>query len=252
MKLSIIIPVYNEEKTLNVLYEQINKVPFLVDLEIIYVDDYSVDNSRTIIKQLADKDTRIKMIFKELNEGKGSAVKDGIDNASGDILVVQDADLEYDPFQLPQLIKLIIDNKADVVYGSRFSAVSSQVVRYFHYLGNQTLTVFSNLLSDIRLTDMETCYKCFKADIIKNIVIESKRFGFEPEITAKIAKLSIRIHELPISYNQRSYAEGKKIGVFDGIEALWLIIKYNLLCRKKSYIKKSMPLKYLGETGIFK
>ncbi len=252
MKLSIIIPVYNEEKTLDVLYEQISKVPFSVEVEIIYIDDCSIDNSKTIIEALAVKDPRVKMIFKDKNEGKGSALSSGIDIASGDIIVVQDADLEYDPFELPQLIQLILNDTADVVYGSRFSAVSSQVVRYGHYLGNKALTVFSNLLSDIRLTDMETCYKCFKADIVKNMVIESKRFGFEPEVTAKIAKLSIRIHELPISYNQRSYAEGKKIGVKDGIEALWLIIKYNLLCNKQSYIKTSMPSKYLGETGIFK
>ncbi|EKD26730.1 MAG: glycosyltransferase, partial [uncultured bacterium] len=199
MKLSIVIPVYNEEKTLNIIYKKICDVKFPVDLEMIFVDDCSRDKSADIIRSIEKNDSRVKAIFKPNNSGKGSTLKQGIEQASGDIIIVQDADLEYNPAEIPALLNLIIENKADVVYGSRFSSLSSQVGRFYHYLGNKVLTMFSNFCSNIRLTDMETCYKAFRADIIKNVIIESERFGFEPEITAKVAKLCCSIHELPIS-----------------------------------------------------
>jgi glycosyltransferase involved in cell wall biosynthesis len=223
-----------------------------MDLEMVFVDDCSKDSSREILKRLATGDSRIKAIFKEKNEGKGSALQRGFEEATGDIIIVQDADLEYNPREIPSLLQPIVEDKADVVYGSRFSHMSSQVVRFYHYLGNKCLTLCSNFFSDIRLSDMETCYKCFKAEIIKNTIITSLRFGFEPEITAKIAKLNLRIHELPISYNQRSYAEGKKIGIKDGFEALWYILKFNLFTTSSESFKPGMPAKYLKTSGLYK
>lgn len=250
MKLSIIIPVYNEEKTLNDIYQQVINVSFPIEIEIIMIDDCSKDSSKKIIEDIAKKDSRVKYVLKEKNEGKGSALFAGFEKAEGDIVIVQDADLEYSPLEIPKLVQMIVDNKADVVYGSRFSSMSTQVVKFYHYLGNKFLTLISNLFTDLRLTDMETCYKAFRADIIKNIIIENKRFGFEPEITAKISKLNIRIHELPISYNQRSYSAGKKIGIKDGFEAIWCIIKFNLFFNSESF-KKGMPEKFLNRKGLF-
>lgn len=252
MKLSLVIPVYNEERNLEIIYQKLIQVKFPTEeVEFVFVDDCSKDSSRSIIQRLAAADPRIRTVFKETNEGKGSALKRGIEEATGDYLIIQDADMEYDPFQIPSLVSMLIDDKAEVVYGSRYSPLSTQVVRFYHYLGNKFLTILSNLMSDIHLTDMETCYKCFKSEIIKNIIIESKRFGFEPEITAKIANLHIRIHELPISYYQRSYAEGKKIKLKDGFEAIWCIIKYNLLTPKSECYKKDLPEKYLKSTSLF-
>jgi glycosyltransferase involved in cell wall biosynthesis len=251
MKLSIVVPVYNEEKTLESLYGEINRVSFSTDLEIIFVDDGSGDGSREILKKLASEDPRIRLILKEANSGKGSSLALGFESVTGDIVVVQDADLEYHPGEIPSLIRLILEGKADVVYGSRFSSMSSQVVRFYHYLGNKFLTLLSNLFTNIHLTDMETCYKCFRSEIIRNIVIRSKRFGFEPEITAKIAKLRVNIHEMPISYSQRSYSQGKKIGFWDGIEALWCIVKFNLLTPRSACFREGMPEKYLGKSGIY-
>ncbi len=252
MKLSLVIPVYNEERTLEILYRILSEIDFKMDLEMVFVDDCSEDSSREILKRLAAADSRIKAIFKEKNEGKGSALQRGFEEVCGDIVVVQDADLEYNPREIPSLIQLIVEDKADIVYGSRFSHMSSHVVRFYHYLGNKFLTVCSNLFSDIRLSDMETCYKCFKVEIIKNTIITSMHFGFEPEITAKISKLKLRIHELPISYNQRSYAEGKKIGIKDGFEALWYIFKFNVLTTASECFKSGMPVKYLEPSGLYR
>lgn len=252
MKLSLVIPVYNEERSLEILYQKLIQVKFPTEeVEFIFVDDCSKDSSKSIIQKLAAADSRIRTVFKEINGGKGSALKRGIEEATGDYLIIQDADMEYDPFQIPSLVQMLLEDKADVVYGSRYSPLSTQVVRFYHYLGNKFLTILSNLMSDIHLTDMETCYKCFRAEIIKNIIIESERFGFEPEVTAKIANLHLRIHELPISYYQRSYAEGKKIRVKDGFEAIWCIFKYNFLTPKAECYRKGLPEKYLKSTSLF-
>jgi glycosyltransferase involved in cell wall biosynthesis len=251
MKLSIIIPVYNEVGTLKAIFQRLTDVSFPVDLEFIMVDDCSSDGSRDVITELAAKDPRIQPLFKEKNEGKSSALAAGFKQVTGDFAIVQDADLEYDPSDIPALLQLLIENRADVVYGSRFSHRNSQVVRFYHYLGNKLLTLCSNFMSDIRLSDMETCYKCFRSEIIKNIIIETKRFGFEPEVTAKIAKLELRIHEMPVTYNQRSYAQGKKIGVWDGFEALWCILKYNKMVSPKSCFTSELPAKYLRRHGLY-
>jgi len=251
MKLSIVIPVFNEEATLEDIYREIDRVSFSIDFEIIMVDDCSGDGSKKIMEKLQKEDSRIRCIYKEKNEGKGSAIQRGFKEVSGDIVVVQDADLEYSPNEIPSLIQLIIEDKADVVYGSRFSSMSTQVVGFYHYLGNKFLTLTSNFFSNIRLTDMETCYKCFRADVIKNTVVTSRRFGFEPEITAKIARLSCRIHELPISYSQRTYSQGKKIGFKDGVEALWCILKFNLLVKDQDCFLETLPEKYLKRKNLF-
>jgi glycosyltransferase involved in cell wall biosynthesis len=211
--LSIVVPVFNEEKTLKKIYKAIKAVNFPLSIEIILVDDCSSDGSRKIIDEIAANDPCVRKVFKEKNEGKGSAVQEGIKCSKGDFIIIQDADLEYNPEDILKLLPKIMNDVADVVYGSRFSPMSSQVVRYYHYLGNCFLTTVSNLFTNIQLTDMETCYKLFRDDIIRNIRLESKRFGFEPEVTAKISKLNCRIHELPIRYHQRSYDEGKKIGI---------------------------------------
>ncbi|MCE9500752.1 MAG: glycosyltransferase family 2 protein [Leptospira sp.] len=228
MKLSIIIPCYNEKKTIQSILETVRKVPYKPK-EIIVVDDFSKDGTRDLLKgkvgKLADK-----IVYHEYNQGKGAALRTGFQAATGDIVIVQDADLEYDPFEIPGVIDPIVKNKADVVFGSRFmGGRPHRVVYYWHSLGNLFLTTLSNMFTNINLTDMETCYKAFRSEVIKSIDIEEKRFGFEPEITAKISKIKdIRIYEVGISYYGRTYAEGKKIGWRDGFRALWCILKYNL------------------------
>ncbi len=249
--LSIIIPVYNEEATLKTLYQRVVSVNFPLNIEIIMVDDCSKDRSRDIIAELATEDSRIKKVFKPSNGGKGSALHEGIKEATGDYVVIQDADTEYDPQDILTLLPKMMSEEADIVYGSRFSPMRTQVFRYYHYLGNRVLTTFSNFLTNIRLTDMETCYKMFRREIIQNIKLESMRYGFEPEVTAKVAKLNVRIYEFPISYNQRSYEEGKKIGIKDGFEALWCIFKYNIMTRREDYLLPSMPSKFLQQKGLY-
>jgi glycosyltransferase involved in cell wall biosynthesis len=226
MKLSIVIPVYNERETIRNIYQSVMAVN--LDKEIIMVDDFSTDGTREIIQGLANDTTRIFM--HDRNMGKGAALRTGFRQATGDIVIIQDADLEYDPQQYPKLIQPILDDKADVVYGSRFVTGDYRRVMYFwHMLGNSFLTLLSNMLTNLNLTDMETCYKVFRREVLENISIEENRFGFEPEITAKIAKLNLRIYEVGISYSGRTYKEGKKIGWKDGLSALRCIIKYNLL-----------------------
>ena len=224
--LSVIVPCFNEISTLEEVIDKILKSP-VNPKEIIIVDDFSTDGSREYLKML--KNNKIKIIFHKKNLGKGAALASGINLAEGEIVIIQDADLEYDPNEYPNVLGPILSGKADVVYGSRFQGGQPHRVVYFwHRIGNGFLTIFSNLFTDLNLTDMETCYKAFKTEIIKKIRIEEKRFGFEPEITAKISKLNCRIYEVGISYYGRTYREGKKIGWKDGIRAIYCIIKYNL------------------------
>ena len=229
MKLSVIIPCFNEENTVKDLINEV-KMSKVSDIEIIVVDDFSTDGTRDILANL--KDENLKIYYHEFNKGKGAALRTGFKNATGDICIVQDADLEYDPKEFPLLIEPIEKNKADVVFGSRFqSGRPHRVVYFWHRIGNGFLTLLSNFFTDLNLSDMETCYKAFRTEIIKSIDIKENRFGFEPEITAKISKMDLRIYEVGISYYGRTYAEGKKIGWKDGVRAIYCILKYNLFSR---------------------
>jgi glycosyltransferase involved in cell wall biosynthesis len=231
MKISIIIPCYNELKTIKKIINRILEDK-LYDKEVIVIDDYSTDGTRDILKN--DLKNFISfLILNEKNYGKGYSVKKGIESANGDIILIQDADLEYDPSDYPKLIEPIKNNFADVVYGSRFIGTDEKrVLNYWHSVGNKLLTTLSNMFTNINLTDMEVCYKAFRTDIIKNIKLNENRFGFEPEITAKIAKKKLRIFEVGIKYYGRTYLEGKKIGWKDGLSAIRCIIKYNLFDKK--------------------
>lgn len=226
MKLSVVIPVYNERETIREIYDAVKAVE--LDKEIILVDDCSTDGSGDVLKELAGPDTMV--LTHERNMGKGAALRTGFKNASGDIVIIQDADLEYDPSQYHKLIQPIVEGKADVVYGSRFVTGDYRRVLFFwHMVGNKFLTLLSDMLTNLNLTDMETCYKVFRREVLEKITIEENRFGFEPEITAKVAKLGVRVYEVGISYSGRTYTEGKKIGWKDGFSALRCILKYNLL-----------------------
>ena len=226
-KLSIVIPCYNESKTIHHLVNSVKASPY-PNKEIIIVDDYSTDGTREELKNVLESQIDT-IIYHQTNQGKGAALRTGIKAATGEIIIIQDADLEYDPNEYPKLVQPILDGKADVVYGSRFiGSEPHRVLFYWHRVGNQILTTLSNMFTNLNLTDMETCYKVFKAEIIKNIQIEENRFGFEPEITAKIAKQHCRIYEVGISYYGRTYEEGKKINWKDGIKAIHCILKYNL------------------------
>ncbi len=226
MKLSIIIPCYNEAGTILSLIEAVKSAP-IKDREIIIVDDGSQDGTLKILKNL--KDPEVHVVFHQINLGKGAALRTGFQEATGDICIVQDADLEYDPQEFPIVIQPIVDGKADVVFGSRFqSGRPHRVVYFWHRIGNGVLTLLSNLLTDLNLSDMETCYKAFRREVIQSITIRENRFGFEPEVTAKISKMNLRIYEVGISYYGRTYDEGKKIGWKDGVRAIYCILKYNL------------------------
>ena len=228
--LTVVIPCYNEETTIQEILKLVQIALNDKEYEIILVDDASTDNTSQIIKDLSLNEDTIVVITHELNLGKGAALRSGFNACSGDVVIIQDADLEYDPSEYGKLLKPIQDGKADVVYGSRFkSGDAGRVLYYWHRVGNLFLTLFSNMFTNLNLTDMETCYKVFKKEILENISIEEDRFGFEPEITAKIAKLRprIRIFEVGISYYGRTYEEGKKITWKDGIKAIYAIIKYN-------------------------
>ncbi len=226
MTLSVIIPCFNEVKTLNELLAAVKECG-VEDLEIIIVDDCSTDGTRELLKNLNDE--TIKVFYHDFNKGKGAALRTGFKSATGDICIVQDADLEYDPKEFPLLLDPIIKNKADVVFGSRFqSGRPHRVVYFWHRIGNGVLTLLSNFFTDLNLSDMETCYKAFRTEVIKSIDIKENRFGFEPEITAKISKMDLRIYEVGISYYGRTYDEGKKIGWKDGVRAIYCILKYNL------------------------
>ena len=226
MKLSIVIPVYNEKDTFLSLLDRVRQTPF--DKEIILVEDCSTDGTRDIVKKLAEEDTSLKCVFHEKNMGKGAALATGFKQVEGDIVIIQDADLEYNPEEYPVILAPILDGRADIVYGSRFLGSPQRVHLFWHYVGNKTLTLFSNIFTNINLTDMETCYKAFRSTLLPRFTIRSKRFGIEPEITAKFARLKCKIYEVPVSYSGRDYAEGKKIGWKDGLAAFFWIVYYNL------------------------
>lgn len=223
MKLSIIIPVYNEVSTIERVVEEVKKSPLDLEIEIIIVDDASTDGTREVLSEI--KNPQIKVIFHERNLGKGAAINTAKKYISGDIVIIQDADLEYSPQDWPQLIELIREGYADVVYGSRFLG-PHRVFAFWHYFANRFLTLLTNLLYDTILTDMETGYKAFRADIFKEIPLRAKRFDFEPEITAKIFKRKLRVYEVPVTYRGRTYKEGKKITWQDAFWAIWALIKY--------------------------
>jgi glycosyltransferase involved in cell wall biosynthesis len=228
-KLSIVIPIYNEKDTLETIISQVRQVDIPIAKEIILIDDGSTDGTRDLLRNLPENPDVVK-VFHEMNQGKGAALRTGFSAATGDIVLIQDADLEYDPQEYPRLLTPILTGKADVVFGSRFlGAGAHRVIYFWHMAGNKLLTLVSNMFTNINLTDMETCYKVFKKPILDKITICENRFGFEPEITAKVAKQKCRIYEIGISYSGRSYEEGKKIGWRDGVRAIWCILKYNVL-----------------------
>jgi glycosyltransferase involved in cell wall biosynthesis len=240
MKLSIIIPVYNEVRTLREIVGRVARVD--LDKEIVIVDDASTDGGRDLLKELSEGGiehwlpdfnlsrgkNEVRVLLQPKNSGKGAALRAGFEAATGDIVVIQDADLEYDPQDLPRLIQPIVDGIADVTFGSRFIGSPRRALYFWHSLMNHGLTLASNMLNDLNITDMETCYKAFTREVIKAISIEENRFGIEPELTAKVAKMGLRIYEVPISYQGRTYAEGKKIGWKDGVRAIYCIVKYGV------------------------
>ena len=229
--LSVIIPCYNEQGTIASLIAMVQASPWVQ--EIIVVDDGSQDKSREILEAISDPQVRV--IMHTVNQGKGAALRTGFSHATSDFVIVQDADLEYDPSEYPLVLEPLLDNRADVVFGSRFlSGRPHRVLYFWHSLGNRFLTLMSNMFTDLNLTDMETCYKCFRREVIQAIDIEEDRFGFEPEITAKLAKLRLRIYEVGISYSGRTYDEGKKIGWRDGVRAIYCIVRYSKVGDKLS------------------
>lgn len=231
--LSIVIPAYNEERTLATVVRKLIGLPRL--LEIVVVDDCSTDGTPQILENLRAEYPELIVTRHQKNKGKTEALKTGFRLTRGDVVIVQDADLEYDPAEIPEVIAPILESKADVVFGSRFLVrKAARAVYFYHYLGNKLLTFLSNLATNINLTDVETCYKAFRGDIIRNLRISSSGFGFEIEVTAKVAKLGCSIYEVPISYYGRTYEEGKKITAWDGVAAIYYIVRYNLLCSKRA------------------
>jgi glycosyltransferase involved in cell wall biosynthesis len=226
-KLSVVIPVYNEKQWIGEIVRRVQAVP--IPKEILLVDDCSKDGTRDLLPQLEKQYDNVRVFYQPRNQGKGAALREGFRHATGDVVIVQDADLEYDPAEYPRLIQPIVDNRADVVYGSRFIGESHRVLYYWHSVANKMLTMLSNMFTNLNLTDMETCYKVFRREVIQSLNLRSNRFGFEPEVTAKIAKKRTpawRIYEVPISYSGRTYEEGKKIRLRDAFNAAWCIVRY--------------------------
>jgi glycosyltransferase involved in cell wall biosynthesis len=231
--LSVVVPAYNEGATLAAVVEKLLLLPRL--LEVIVVDDCSTDSTQEVARGLAEADARVRVARHERNRGKTDALRTGFALTRGEIVIVQDADLEYDPAEIPLVILPIVNEQADVVYGSRFLVRrATRVLYFYHYLGNKFLTFLSNVLTNLNMTDIETGYKAFRGDIIRQMRITSRGFGFEVEVTAKVAKLGCAVYEVPISYYGRTYDEGKKIGLRDGVQALWLIVRFNLFCSLRS------------------
>jgi glycosyltransferase involved in cell wall biosynthesis len=225
MKLSVVMPCYNERHTIREIVQRVTEQPY--DIELLIVDDGSKDGTREILAELAAQYPGIKLLFQPVNQGKGAALRRGFTEATGDVVLIQDADLEYDPRDYGKLLQPIIDGKADVVFGSRFLGGPHRVLYFWHSIANGLLTTMSNMLTDLNLTDMETCYKVFKREVIQGIELTEDRFGFEPEVTAKVARVpNVRIYEVPISYAGRTYAEGKKIGLKDAVRAVVVMAKY--------------------------
>lgn len=235
--LSVVIPVYNERDTLHLILDRVRAVK--IPKQIILVDDCSKDGTRELLQKMAQEQTDLTIAFHDVNKGKGAALRTGFSLATGQIVIVQDADLEYDPSEYPRLIEPIVDGRADVVFGSRFIGETHRVLHFWHSMGNRALTWMSNMFTDLNLTDMEVCYKVFRREVIQNINLKQNRFGFEPEVTAKVARFQVpaldarparrcRIYEIPVSYNGRDYNEGKKIGWKDGVQAVYCIIRYAL------------------------
>jgi len=226
MKISVVMPVYNEIGTIEKIVARVQAVS--LEKEIIIVDDFSTDGTRDLLKKINQEQENVRVLYHECNQGKGAALRTGFESATGEVVIIQDADLEYDPREYPVLLEPILDGRADVVYGSRFLGGPHRVLFFWHYLGNKLLTLLSNALTNLNLTDMETCYKVFKREILEGMNLKSKRFGFEPEFTVKVAKKKLRIYEVPISYSGRTYAEGKKIGWKDGLTAIFTIFWFRL------------------------
>jgi glycosyltransferase involved in cell wall biosynthesis len=228
LRLSVLIPVYNERETIDIIVEQVRETP--IAKEIICVDDASTDGTKEVLETLLAKGAIDKLYRQPVNQGKGAAIRQALSMSTGDIVIVQDADLEYDPADWPTLLEPILDGRADACFGSRFLGGPHRVLYYWHSVGNHLLTLYSNMLTNLNLTDMETCYKAMRGELARSLLprLTAARFGFEPEITARLARANARIFEVPISYSGRTYAEGKKIGWRDGIAAFWHITKYNL------------------------
>jgi glycosyltransferase involved in cell wall biosynthesis len=234
--LSVVIPVYNERKTIHEILRRVRAVP--INKQIIVVDDCSRDGTRELLRDLAQRQADLTVVFHEVNQGKGAALRTGFKHATGDVVIVQDADLEYEPEQYPELLQPIVEGNADVVFGSRFIGETHRVLYFWHSVANKALTLLSNMFTNLNLTDMEVCYKLFRREIIQGITLKSDRFGFEPEVTAKVARFKLpaengtsrlcRIYEIPVSYHGRTYREGKKIGIKDGFQALYCIVRYAL------------------------
>lgn len=228
--LSVVIPAYNEIKTAEALLRRVREVQ--LNLQVIVVDDGSTDGTRDLLKRLEEEGLIDVLVFHEVNKGKGAALQTGFRKATGDVTVVQDADMEYDPYEFPLLLRPILSKRADAVYGSRFLGGPHRVLLFWHSIGNTVLTLFSNMLTDLNLTDMETCYKMVRTELLQSLPLSAQRFGIEPELTARLAQAHAVIYELPISYHGRSYSEGKKINWKDGFSALWYIFRSNFLAPK--------------------
>src|SRR5688572_19573033 len=227
LRLSVLVPVYNEENTIRIIIEQVRSVP--VRVEVICVNDCSTDGTREILDRMHAAGLIDVLVHKERNEGKGAAIRTALQRSTGNVVIVQDADLEYDPADWPLMLDPIIEGKADAVFGSRFLGGSHRVLYFWHSVGNSVLTTMSNMFTNLNLTDMETCYKAIRGDLARSLVLTADRFGFEPEVTARLAQAGARIWEVPIGYSGRTYAEGKKIGWKDGVAAFWHIVRFNLV-----------------------